>query len=169
MSYPYSNDPGEYPTRGGRPGQVPPQQRSHPQPTFDTKPFFAGVAATALTTFLAGTVAAAIVQAIYRRMDTPVVWMYGNDAPWVAGVCGAVAALLAGGVLLLLFQGVPSPGTFFGWISALVVIAVIVLPFLAATSLASALGAAIVNGLMGIVIATLLSTTRARTFRGRAR
>lgn len=164
MSHPYSNNPGEYGNPGGRPPYVPPE----PQPAFDTKPFFAGVAATALTTFLAGTVAAAIVQAIYRRMDTPVVWMYGNDAPWVAGVCGAIAALLAGGLLLLLFQGVPSPGTFFSWISGLIIVAIIVLPFLAANSLASAVGAAIVNGLMGIVIATLLSTTRARTFRGRA-
>ena len=42
----------------------------------------------------------------------------------------------------------------------------IVLPFLAAPTVASALGAAVVNGLMSFVILILLSTIASRTYHG---
>ena len=170
MSNPYSNDPNRYydehPTRAY---SADPRYSAGDPPLFDLKRFVGGVAATALTTFLAGTIAEAIIQAIYKRTSAPVVWMYGVEDPWIAGVYGAIAALLAGGLLFLLFQGVPSPGTFFAWIAGLITVAVIVLPFFAAPSIGAGLGAAIVNGLMGIVIVTLLSTTSARTYRGQIR
>ncbi|MBY6351933.1 hypothetical protein [Rhodococcoides corynebacterioides] len=134
---------------------------------FDVGPFVGGVVATAITTFLAGWVATAIVQAVYNRTDTRVFWMYGLSDPWIAGIYGALAAVLAGAFMLLLFQAVPSPTTFFSWIAGLIVVAVIVLPFLAAGAITAAIGAAIVNGLMGFVIVALLSTTAAKTYHGR--
>lgn len=94
------------------------QQQPAQPPTrrkFDIKPFVGGVLATAVTALIAGWVATAIVQAIYQRTNTPAVWMYGNGDPWAAGIYGAIAALLAGGLLFLLFEGVPSPNTFFTW------------------------------------------------------
>ncbi|MBM7415937.1 MULTISPECIES: hypothetical protein [Nocardiaceae] len=135
---------------------------------FDVGPFIGGVVATAITTFIAGWVATAIVQAVYNRTGTSVFWMYGLEDPWIAGVYGALAAILAGAFMLLLFQAVPSPNTFFSWIAGLVVVAVIVLPFLAAGAITAAFGSAIVNGLMGFVIVALLSTTAAKTYHGRS-
>lgn len=134
---------------------------------FDVGPFIGGVVATAITTFIAGWVATAIVQAVYNRTGTTVFWMYGLEDPWIAGVYGALAAILAGAFMLLLFQAVPSPTTFFSWIAGLVVVAVIVLPFLAAGAITAAFGSAIVNGLMGFVIVALLSTTAAKTYHGK--
>lgn len=172
MTNRYPNDPNRYgygddgPTRAFDAEQVPYQQPYEPprRSELDLGPFAAGVAATALTTFIAGWVATAIVQAVYRRLDAQVVWMWGTDDAWIPGVYGAIAAVAAGAFLLLLIQGVPSPSTFFGWIGALITIAVIVLPFLAAPTVASALGAAVVNGLMSFVILILLSTIASRTY-----
>ena len=188
MTNRYPNDPNRYgygddePTRayGAEPpqhyqaqpyqAQSPQQPQPYQQPPRRSKvdfgPFVAGVAATALTTFIAGWVATAIVQAVYRRLDAQVVWMWGTGNAWIPGVYGAIAAIAAGAFLMLLFQGVPSPSTFFGWIGALITIAVIVLPFLAAPTVASALGAAVVNGLMSFVILILLSTIASRTYHG---
>ena len=173
MSYP--QDPNRYGyqddrTRAYEAAPQPYYQQQPPQPPtrrkFDIKPFVGGVLATAVTAFIAGWVATAIVQAVYQRLDTSVVWMYGNSDPWAAGIYGAIAALLAGGFLFVLFEGVPSPNTFFTWVASLIIVAVIALPFLAAGQIASAIGAAIVNGLMGFSILALLSTTSARTYRG---
>ena len=146
--------------------QQEPPRRQAPHRKFDIGPFVGGVLATAVVAFIAGWVATAIVQAVYNRLDSTVVWIYGNNDPWAAGIYGAIAALLAGGFLFLLFEGVPSPNTFFTWVVGLVIVAIIVLPFLAAGEIASAIGAAIVNGLMGFAILALLSTTSARTYRG---
>ena len=153
------------PTKHSR-TRKPPYQEPPRRSKVDLGPFIAGVAATALTTFIAGWVATAIVQAVYRRLDAQVVWMWGTGNAWIPGVYGAIAAVAAGAFLMLLFQGVPSPSTFFGWIGALITIAVIVLPFLAAPTVASALGAAVVNGLMSFVILILLSTIASRTYHG---
>ncbi|GGF98361.1 hypothetical protein GCM10007304_10460 [Rhodococcoides trifolii] len=150
-----------YATQPGQPGK--PQAGT---PKFDVGPFVGGVVATAIVAFVAGWVATLIVQAIYQRTGTNVAWIYGADDPWLAGVYGALAALLAGALLLLLFQAVPSPNTFFSWIVGLITVAIIVLPFLAAGAVVEAIGAAVVNGLMGFAILALLSTTAARTYRG---
>lgn len=151
----------------GEPQYKQPAPSSSGNPKFDVGPFVGGVVATAVTTFIAGWVAAAIVQAVYTRTNTTVFWMYGLNDPWIAGIYGALAAVLAGAFMLLLFQAVPSPTTFFSWITGLVVVGIIVLPFLAAGAITAAIGSAIVNGLMGFVILALLSTTAARTYHGR--
>lgn len=156
-----------YGAPGGQPYAPQKQGPSSAGLKFDVGPFVGGVVATAITTFIAGWVATAIVQAVYNRTGTSVFWMYGLTDPWIAGVYGALAAVLAGAFMLLLFQAVPSPSTFFSWIAGLVVVAIIVLPFLAAGAITAAFGSAIVNGLMGFVIVALLSTTAAKTYHGR--
>ncbi|NLU84755.1 hypothetical protein [Rhodococcus sp. HNM0569] len=134
-----------------------------PGPRLDTGPFLAGVAATALVAAIAGWVLTAIMQALWERFEWGTVWAYGLIDPWNAAITGAIAAALSGLLMWLLVQGVPSPATFYSWITTLVVIAVVVLPFLAASTWEAALAAGIVHGALGMVVISLTNVVAGRT------
>ncbi|QNG18824.1 hypothetical protein G4H71_21415 [Rhodococcus triatomae] len=176
MTNPYGDDPTraygreqEYPSYGNQPqyagntGHSAGQQRPEQQPKVDNGPFFAGIGATALVAAIAGWVVTAILQAVYNRFEWGTVWAYGLVDPWTAAFTGALAAVLSGALMWLLVQGVPSPLTFYSWIAALIVVAVVALPFLAAQSWQAALGAGIVHGFLGAVIITLTDVVAGRT------
>lgn len=165
QDYPSYGEQSQY-ARQQQPRQAHPEPgRGQPnqQPRVDTGPFFAGIAATALVAAIAGWVTTAILQAIYSRAEWGTVWAYGAGDPWTAAFTGALAAILSGALMWLLVQGVPSPMTFYSWIGALIVVAVVALPFLAANTWQAALGAGILHGFLGIVIITLTDVVSRRT------
>lgn len=74
-----------------------------------------------------------------------------------------VVALLATGLAHLLSVITPRPRAFFGWIVALVTVATMVLPFALGGSLEGKVCAAVINLVIGLCIASLLSGVLSRT------
>ena len=77
----------------------------------------------------------------------------------------ALAALVAAGLLFLLELGAPAPRVFFGWIVGLATLAAVVYPFSTSAPLQQKAATAIVNLILGIAIASLLSAVSARAIR----
>jgi hypothetical protein len=77
----------------------------------------------------------------------------------------ALAALIAAGLLYLLELGAPAPRVFFGWIVGLATLAAVVYPFSTSAPLDQKVATAIVNLILGIAIASLLSAVSARAIR----
>ena len=78
-------------------------------------------------------------------------------------VTAFVAALAATGLAHLLSVVTPRPRVFFGWIVALVTVATMVLPFALEGSTKGKICAAVINLVIGLCIASLLSAVLSRT------
>ncbi|EOM75057.1 hypothetical protein DW322_14175 [Rhodococcus rhodnii] len=153
-----------YPGQGQQPYRGEPYPPQGPRrPRIETGPFAAGIAATVLVAAIAGWVLTAVLQALFNRFEWGSVWAYGLVDPWTAAITGGFAALCSGLLMWLLAQGVPSPGTFYTWSATLVVIAVVVLPFIAAQTWPAAIGAGVVHGFIGAVVISLTKVVAART------
>jgi hypothetical protein len=74
-----------------------------------------------------------------------------------------VLALAATGLAHLLSVATPRPRVFFGWIVGLVTVATMVLPFALEGSLEGKICAALINMVIGLCIASLLSAVLSRT------
>jgi hypothetical protein len=74
-----------------------------------------------------------------------------------------VAALLATALAHLLAATTPRPRMFFGWIVGLATVATMVVPFAADASMAGKVSTAVINMVVGIAIATLLTGILSRT------
>jgi hypothetical protein len=73
------------------------------------------------------------------------------------GATAFVAALLATALAHLLAATTPRPRMFFGWIVGLATVATMVVPFAADASMAGKVSTAVINMVVGIAIATLLT------------
>jgi len=78
-------------------------------------------------------------------------------------VTAFVVALAATGLAHLLSVVTPRPRVFFGWIVALVTVATMVLPFALEGSAKGKICAAVINLVIGLCIASLLSAVLSRT------
>jgi hypothetical protein len=74
-----------------------------------------------------------------------------------------VLALAATGVAHLLVVTTPRPRVFFGWIVGLVTVATMVMPFAFDASVAAKISTALINMIIGIAIASLLTAVLSRT------
>ena len=133
----------------------------------DAAQFWAGAAATAVVAALI-----ALVGILVSRwaLNIPILAPTGDGA-WGNAHTGeyvllaALAALIAAGVLYLLELGAPAPRVFFGWIMGLATLAAVVYPFSTSAPLEQKAATAIVNLILGIAIASLLSAVSARAIR----
>lgn len=125
--------------------------------------FAAGVAATALVAAVAGFVITAIVNAFYTSNKIGSAWAGGPQDDWDSALIGGVGALVAGLLLWVLLNLVPSPLTFFRWITGLFVCAAVILPFLSGTDWVGRLITAIINGFLGILVISLLTAMAIKT------
>jgi hypothetical protein len=102
-------------------------------------------------------------------IDAPRLWGGGLATAVVAAlvavvaVTAFVAALAATGLAHLLSVVTPRPRVFFGWIVALVTVATMVLPFALEGSVKGKVCAALINLVIGVCIASLLSAVLSRT------
>jgi hypothetical protein len=90
---------------------------------------------------------------------------WGNAHTGEYAVLAALAALIAAGILYLLELGAPAPRVFFGWIVGLATLAAAVYPFSTSAPLQQKAATAIVNLILGVAIASLLSAVSARAIR----
>jgi hypothetical protein len=133
----------------------------------DAAQFWAGAAATAVVAALI-----ALVGILVSRwaLNIPILaptgdGAWGNAHTGEYALLAALAALIAAGVLYLLELGAPAPRVFFGWIVGLATLAAVVYPFSTSAPLQQTAATAIVNLILGIAIASLLSAVSARAIR----
>ncbi|MCV2394034.1 DUF6069 family protein [Actinotalea sp. M2MS4P-6] len=156
-------DPYE-PTRRMPPVQ-PPVQHTQPEPpaappkpawTIDAGRYWAGAVATAVVAALVGVVGTIVAEEILN-VDLVVQDPFGTDSHlWAYVLGGAVAALLAAGLLQLLVIAAPRPQAFFGWIVGLVTVVAMLLPLTWTDDLGSAVASGLVNLVVGLSIGSLL-------------
>jgi len=133
----------------------------------DAAQFWAGAAATAVVAALI-----ALVGILVSRwaLGIPILAPTGDGAWGNAHtpeyvLLAALAALIAAGILYLLELGAPAPRVFFGWIIGLATLAAVVYPFSTSAPTEQKAATAIVNLILGVAIASLLSAVSARAIR----
>ncbi len=133
----------------------------------DSARFWAGVVATAVVAALIALVGILICR---WTLNIPILaptgdgaWGNAHTAEYVLVV--AVIAIIAGGLLYLLVLGTPQPGMFFGWIMGLGTIVAVVYPFSTSAPLDQKVATALVDLVLGIAIASLLTAVAARAVR----
>jgi Family of unknown function (DUF6069) len=133
----------------------------------DAAQFWAGAAATAVVAALI-----ALVGILVSRwaLGIPILaptgdGAWGNAHTGEYALLAALTALIAAGLLYLLELGAPAPRVFFGWIVGLATLAAVVYPFSTSAPLDQKVATAIVNLILGIAIASLLSAVSARAIR----
>ena len=133
----------------------------------DAAQFWAGAAATAVVAALI-----ALVGILVSRwaLGIPILaptgdGAWGNAHTGEYALLAALAALIAAGLLYLLELGAPAPRVFFGWIVGLATLAAVVYPFSTSAPVDQKVATAIVNLILGIAIASLLSAVSARAIR----
>ncbi|WP_182357534.1 hypothetical protein [Tomitella gaofuii] len=129
----------------------------------DHAQFAAGAVATALVAAVAGFVVTAIINAVYTSHALGSAWVDGEQDPWDSALIGGVGGLVAGAVLWMFLNLVPSPLTFFRWIAGLFVFAAVVLPFLSGTDWVARLITAVLNAFLGILVIALLTAVAEKT------
>jgi hypothetical protein len=133
----------------------------------DTGQFWAGAAATALVAALIALVGILVCR---WTLNIPILAPAGDGAwgnahtGWYVFAAAAVA-IVAAAVLYLLEFGAPAPHIFFGWIMGLATLAAVVYPFSTSAPMEQKWATAIVNLILGIAIASLLSAVSARATR----
>ncbi|WP_265522212.1 hypothetical protein [Oerskovia flava] len=176
---PPGNNPGNVPP-GGQPPAVPPRRANDPNGDFPVSPdagspydprlsveagrFWAGAAATALVAALIGLIAVIIFERIFSvgLVPPPDLFSTGSDQATYA-IDAAILAILAAGLLHVLILSTPRPRAFFGWIMALVIIVLAVLPFAWTSDTVVAALSGLVNLLIGVAIWSLLAGVAGRT------
>jgi uncharacterized protein DUF6069 len=127
----------------------------------------------------AGGAATAIVAALIALVGVLICrWTLGipilapqSDGAWGSAHTGefvlaaAVVALIATALLYLLMLGTPQPGVFLKWIMGLVTLAAIVYPFSTGAPLDQKIATAVVDLVLGVAIASLLTAVAARAVR----
>lgn len=128
-------------------------------------PYWGGVVATAVVAALIGIAGVVIFQNI---LDVTLTYQdpFGTDSTMAAyAVGGAVAAILAGGLLHLLVISTPRPRAFFGWIIGLATLVAALLPLTWTDDTTRAAASGAINLLIGIAIWSLLAGVLSRTAR----
>jgi hypothetical protein len=90
-------------------------------------------------------------------------WGNAHTAEYV--LIAVLVTAVAAGLLFLLVLAAPQPRLFFGWIVGLATLAAVVYPFSTSAPLDQKSATAIVNLVLGIAIASLLSASAARAVR----
>jgi Family of unknown function (DUF6069) len=140
-----------------------PAQR--PRVSIDAGRLWAGGAATALVAALVAVVGETIANNVLGvELARPAVLLPISDNRTINyAVTAAVLALAATGLAHLLSLAAPRPRTFFSWIVGLCTVAAVALPFALDAEFSAQLATAIINLVIGLSIASLLTATLART------
>lgn len=149
-------------------GEFPPSQTpvspSDPRLTVEAGRFWAGAAATALVAALIGLIGVIVFERIFEITLVPPPDLFGTGSQQAAwAVDGAILAVLAAGLLHVLILSTPRPRAFFGWIMALVIVVIAVLPFAWSRDVPAAALSGLINLLIGIAVWSLLAGVAGRT------
>jgi Family of unknown function (DUF6069) len=87
--------------------------------------------------------------------------IWGNANTPTYAIISALAALAATGLMHLLSVATPTPGQFFGWIMVLVTLIAVVLPLTLTVEPSAKIATALINLVLGLAIATIVSNMAA--------
>lgn len=161
---PPAGTPAARPAGSGFPATGTPVSAADPRLAVEAGRFWAGAAATALVAALIGLIAVIVFERIFGIALVPPPDVLGTGSQQVAwAVDGAILALLAAGLLHVLILTTPRPRAFFGWIMALVIVVVTVLPFAWSSDTVAAALSGLVNLLIGVAVWSLLAGVAGRT------
>ena len=144
-----------------------PDDAGSPRVRPDSGRFWAGAVATAIVAALIALVGILICR---WTLNIPILAPAGDGA-WGDAHTGeyvlvaALVALVAAGLRYLLVLSTPQPSVFFRWIIGLVTLIAVVYPFSSGAPLDQKVATAVVNLVLGVAIASLLTATAARAIR----
>lgn len=126
----------------------------------DAGRLWAGGGATAL---VAALVAAAGIVVARGILGIPVIvpegdGTWGSATLWWYAAAAAFAALVATALVHVLILTAPRPLSFFAWVMGIATVIAVAVPFVPSASLDTKIATAIINGLIGIAIGTLLTS-----------
>jgi hypothetical protein len=152
---------------GQEPRPAVPRGPQRQPPRVNASQLWAGGVATAI---VAGLIALVGVLASRWLLNIPILsprqaGAYGNAHTTALVLLAAAAALAATALIHLLLLSTPRPLAFFGWIIALATVVVVLLPFRTDAPLADKAATAIVVGVIGIAIGSLLTSVADRATR----
>lgn len=143
---------------------------SNPQPisrgrvAIDAPRLWGGGVATAFVAALVAVVGVLVCRDVLDiRLVEPPMLSVTDSFPVNYALTAAVLALAATALAHLLSLSTPRPRVFFGWIVGLLTVATMVLPFALEGSLKGKVCAALINMVIGLCIASLLTAVLSRT------
>jgi hypothetical protein len=143
------------------------QEELRPRPRVDARQLWAGGAATAVVAALIALVGILICRWLFNipilapRQDGA----WGDASTGEYMLVAAAVAVVATALMYLLAVATPKPGAFFGWIIGLVTVIAAVFPFSTTAPVSQKAATALVNLVLGIAIASLISGVAARSTR----
>lgn len=141
-----------------------PQPVSAKRVVIDAPRLWGGGLATAVVAALAASVGVLICRDLLDvKLVEPPLLRFTNSFAANYAITAFVLALVATGLAHLLSVITPRPRAFFGWIVALATVAAMAVPFALEGSLQGKICAAVINMVIGLCIASLLSGVLART------
>ena len=141
-----------------------PEQVPRSRVVIDAGRLWGGGVATALVAALAAAVGVLICRDLLNvKLVEPPLLPFTDSFPINYALTAAVLALAATGLAHLLSLATPRPRVFFNWIVGLITVATMVVPFALEGSLKGKICAAVINMVIGICIASLLSAVLSRT------
>jgi Family of unknown function (DUF6069) len=142
----------------------PPAPVSRNRVVIDAPRLWGGGLATAVVAALVAAVGVLICRdLLHVKLVEPPLLPIAKSFPVNYAITAFVLALAATGLAHLLSVVTPRPRVFFGWIIALCTVATMVIPFALEGSLKGKICAAVINMMIGICIASLLSAVLSRT------
>lgn len=130
----------------------------------DAPRLWGGGLATAVVAALVAAVGVLVCRdLLHVKLVEPPLLKITNSFAGNYAITAFVAALVATGLAHLLSVVTPRPRIFFGWIVALVTVVTMVLPFTLSGNLEGKICAALINMVIGLCIASLLSAVLSRT------
>jgi len=141
-----------------------PEPVSRNRVVIDAPRLWGGGLATAVVAALVAAVGVLICRdLLHVKLVEPPLLPITKSFPVNYAITAFVLALAATGLAHLLSVVTPRPRVFFGWIIALCTVATMVIPFTLEGSLKGKICAAVINMVIGIGIASLLSAVLSRT------
>ena len=129
------------------------------RPGIDAGRLWAGGVATAIVAALLAVVGLLIARGLFgvAVLAPKGEGIWGNANTTTYAIIAAVAALAATGLMHVLSLATPTPSQFFGWIMVLVTLIAVVLPLTLEVELSAKIATAIINLVLGLAIATIIS------------
>jgi hypothetical protein len=137
------------------------------RPAVSAATLWAGGVATAVVAAFGYAVGVVIARGVFNVpvLAPEAAGVTGDASTWWYAAVAFVAALLATALMHLLLLATPRPFAFFGWIVGLATTLVTVLPFTQRAEVAAQVATALINLVVGVMIASLVRGVAARAVR----
>ena len=133
------------------------------RPGIDAGRLWAGGIATAIVAALLAVVGLLIARGLFgvAVLAPKGEGIWGNANTTTYAIIAAVGALVATGLMHVLSLATPTPSQFFGWIMVLVTLIAVVLPLTLEVELSTKIATALINLVLGLAIATIVTNMAA--------